>query len=228
MPRATLIRGGFLLDGQEVVILDDNLIIIKEKSLIKVESGQTATGRKKVMQRFLTGETNSESKRAFEKAILDIKIARRFATQGLLQAKKESAESDPAASRWSFTDRQKTKRVKELAAIDAIEELVEVALPALDGCAATKMVLKADTDLRKSLLVEFNQANLEYLVACYRVHKKANSSSAASSEAIVWDATKEVWQATRIEEDLVYCCFCSCVFVSCCWCMCVTALVSLL
>ena len=203
MPRATLIRGGFLLDGQEVVILDDDLIIIKEKSLIKVESGKTATGRKKVMQRFLTGETNSESKRAFEKAILDIKIARRFATQGLLQAKKESAESDPGASRWSWTDRQKTKRVKELAAIDAIEELVEVALPALDGCAATKMVLKADTDLRTNLLVEFNQANLEYLVACYRVHKKANSSSAASSKAIVWDATKEVWQATRIEEHIV-------------------------
>jgi len=177
------------LDGQEVVILDDDLIIIKEKSLIKVESGN----RKKVMLRFLTGETNSESKRAFEKAILDIKIARRFATQGLLQAKKESAESDPgASSRWSWTDRQKTKRVKELAAIDAIEELVEVALPALDGCAATKMVLKADTDLRKSLLVELNQANLEYLVACYRVHKKADSSSAASSEAIVWDAAKEV------------------------------------
>ena len=90
------------------------------------------------------------------------------------------------------------------------------------------MVLKADTDLRKSLLVELNQANLEYLVACYRVHKKANSSSAASSEAIVWDAAKEVWQATRIEEHLVYRCFCICVFVSCCWCMCVTALVSLL
>ena len=79
-----------------------------------------------------------------------------------------------------------------MASVDAIEELVEIDLPALDGCVATKIVLKADTDLRTNLVVEFNQANLEYLVACYRVHQKTKSSSAASSEAIVWDAAKEV------------------------------------
>ena len=51
MSKATLVRGGFLLDGQQLVVADEELVTLKGKSFLKIESGHTASGQKKLMQR---------------------------------------------------------------------------------------------------------------------------------------------------------------------------------
>lgn len=190
------------MKGQELVIHEEDVINIADKTFIKVECGFTSSGRRAVMQRFYTGETSTESRKAFEQSILDIKIARRMATFKLAKDG-EGGEGAGKVARWSWSDRQQTKRVKELASIDAIEELVEVELPKIGTCPSIKMTLKAETDLRSSLVMELSDTNLEYLIACYGAHKAKKAEASSSSEAIVWVASG-VWKATRMQDAELY------------------------
>ena len=183
------------MKGQEVVLHDDDLLTIQEKRFIKVECGNTQQGQRKLLQRFFTGDTSAAAKKALDNALVDIKIARRLATCEL--GKKDGDDAGKIA-RWSWSDRLKTKRVKELASIDAIEELVEVDLPAVGTSPALKTCMKAETDLRSSICMEMTTANLEYMVACYDVYK--SKQSASSHEGIVWVATG-IWKATRLSKD---------------------------